>query len=201
LPHQAAATGMTEGSFTLILERFHSGDDAAEKELADIVYKDLRNVARRHLRGTFGDATLSPTSLVNESYMRLVSPSAQHVRTRAHFFSLASTIMRQIVCDYARSKLREARIIDRGLDAKDALELMTGAIADANHTLTVSEALEELFKRNERQARVAECRIFGGMTDDETAIALELPLRTAQREWSKARAWLGAYVKDAIDQK
>jgi RNA polymerase sigma factor (TIGR02999 family) len=198
---RVVATRMTQGLFTEVLERFRAGDGAAEKELANIVYQDLRRIARKHLRGTSGDATLSPTSLVNESYMRLVAPNTQHVRTRIHFFRLASTIMRQIVCDYARAKIRESRILDRGLEANDALEMMGSAVADANHTLMVNEALEELFKSNERQARIAECRVFAGMTDDETAAALDTPLRTVQREWNKARKWLGVYVKDAKDVK
>jgi RNA polymerase sigma factor (TIGR02999 family) len=188
---------MTQDLFNEVLVRFRSGDSTAREQLADIVYSDLRRIAQNHLRGKPRDATLSPTSLVNESYIRLVSPSAQHVETRAHFFALASTIMRQIVCDYSRAKLREAPVVDRGLGSEGSAELVSSVVADASQTLFVDRALEELFKHSARQARIAECRIFGGMTDDETAIATEIPLRTVQREWNRARKWLSEYAKES----
>ena len=87
----------------------------------ELAYHDLRRLAQRHLSGTRWMSTLNTTSLINESYLRLVSPASRHVESRDHFFALASRIMRHVVCDYAKSRIRASKRIDRDSEAETAL--------------------------------------------------------------------------------
>lgn len=177
--------------FSRMLAGFREGDGAAERQLIARVHADLRRLARRSLAGSRWMSTLDTTSLVNESYLRLVSPAARHVQTRAHFFNLAARAMRQVVCDYARKRLRAVR--DAEAAAIDAADDPT--LFQARQFTRIDEALQDLARIAPRQARVVECRFFAGLTDEETAEALATSLRTVQREWSDARKWLQAQLQ------
>lgn len=185
---------MTSGEFTRILAGFREGQAGSEALLIDLVYQDLRRIARKHLSGD-RLGTLNTTSLINESYLRLVSPAARHVESRNHFFYLASRVMRQVVCDYARARIRESQHLDRSTESDSALQALDSALVEAHYLTRVDEALEDLAKENERQARVVECRFFAGLTEGETAVALDMSLRTVQREWDRAREWLEQHMK------
>jgi RNA polymerase sigma factor (TIGR02999 family) len=187
---------MADSDFTRILSRFREGDVDADAKLMELAYHDLRRLAQRHLSGTRWMSTLNTTSLINESYLRLVSPASRHVESRDHFFALASRIMRHVVCDYAKSRIRASKRIDRDSEAETALAQLDAELADAHEMLRIDEALEDLAKTNDRQCRIIECRFFAGLTEAETAKALDTPLRTVQREWNKARDWLMAYLTD-----
>lgn len=188
---------MHEGDFTQFLASYRAGDEAAQGKMLALIYADLRRLAHRHMADNRWIATLNTTALVNESYLRLVSPAAQHVNSRAHFMNLAARVMRQIACDYARKRLRENERVDRSADAEVALEQLDAEVAQARQFVAIDEALEDLARVNERQAQVVDCRFFAGLSEEETAQALGLGLRTVQREWNEARQWLVAHVKDA----
>jgi RNA polymerase sigma factor (TIGR02999 family) len=182
---------MDPGEFTQVLARFREGDDAARQQLIGLIHGDLRQIARRHLSGNRWIATLNTTALVNESYMRLVSPAAEHVATRPHFLNLAALAMRQIVCDYARKRLRDP--VDRAVEPPDEHDAVQ---AQAEQFVALDEALNDLARTNARQARLVECRFFAGLSEEETASALNMSLRSVQREWQSARQWLATAMKE-----
>lgn len=184
---------MQGGEFTDMMARYRAGEAAAQGRLIALIHGDLRRLARRHLSGNRWIATLDTTALVNESYLRLVSPSAQHVETRAHFLNLASRVMRQIVVDFARRRLRERERFERSGEIDP--ERLEAELAQARQFVALDEALADLARVDERKARVVDCRFFGGLSEDETAQALGIGLRTVQREWNGAREWLAEHMK------
>ena len=183
------------GDFTVILARYRAGDASAQEQMIRLIHGELRRLARRHLSGSRWIATLNTTALVNESYLKLVGPAARHVESRAHFFNLASRVMRQIVCDYSRKRLRESKCIDRQVDLEVEGERLDAELAQARQFVSLDEALSELAKVDERRARIVDCRFFAGLSESETAEALGISLRTVQREWNQAREWLGEQMK------
>jgi RNA polymerase sigma factor (TIGR02999 family) len=152
------------------------------------VYDDLRVIARRQLSGREGGGTLSTTGLVHEAYLKLVDQSRIAWRDRAHFFALASVAMRHVLVDRARAR--------QALKREGALQRVTldsELIAVPNQPeamLQLSDAIERLAKVEPRMARVVDCRFFGGMSDEEIADALDITVRTVQRDWVKARMLL-----------
>lgn len=95
--------------FGTLLELHRAGQSGTQDRLITMLHADLRQLARRQLSGNRWIGTLNTTALVSESYLRLVSPAAQHVQSRAHFLNLAARVMRQVICDYARVHLRKAQ--------------------------------------------------------------------------------------------
>ena len=177
---------MTDVTELLIAHR--AGDDHALDRLVPLVYDDLRRLARRQLRGRQPNQTLDTASLVNEAYLRLVDHTRASWRDRGHFLAVSAMAMRQIVVDHARRRTRAKR---GGGQAVVSLETRHDpGLGDAGLVLEVDLALKKLAAADERMARVVECRYFAGLTDEETAAALGVSVRTAQREWFKARAWL-----------
>jgi RNA polymerase sigma factor (TIGR02999 family) len=185
------------GEFTQWLLRFRAGEQNAQENLIRVIMADLRRLAHRHLAGNRWMTTLDTTSIVNESYLRLVSPAAQHVETRAHFMNLASRVMRQILCDYARKRLTELNVIDRGAADSDLDEATGAEVTQARQFSALDEALDDLARINPRQAQVIECRFFAGLSEEETSEALDTSLRTVQRDWNEARAWLAKNLREA----
>ena len=108
-----------------------------------------------------------------------------------------SRAMRQIVCDFARKRLREREHVDREADPEQARGADDAGLAQARQFVALDVALGELAKVNERQSRVIDCRFFAGLSEDETAHALDVGLRTVQRDWSEARAWLAQNLVEA----
>jgi len=185
------------GEFTQWLLRYRAGEQDAQENLIRVILADLRRLAHRHLSGNRWMTTLDTTSIVNESYLRLVSPAAQHVTTRAHFMNLASRVMRQILCDFARKRLTELNVIDRGAADSDLDEATGAEVAQARQFSALDEALNDLARINPRQAQVIECRFFAGLSEEETSEALDTSLRTVQRDWNEARAWLAEHLREA----
>jgi len=185
------------GEFTQWLLRYRAGEQDAQENLIRVILADLRRLAHRHLSGNRWMTTLDTTSIVNESYLRLVSPAAQHVTTRAHFMNLASRVMRQILCDFARKRLTELNVIDRGAADDDLDEAGGAEVTQARQFSALDEALDDLARINPRQAQVIECRFFAGLSEEETSEALDTSLRTVQRDWNEARAWLAKNLRDA----
>jgi RNA polymerase sigma factor (TIGR02999 family) len=131
---------------------------------------------------------LNTTALVHDAYVRLVDQSRATYRDRGHFFAVCAIAMRQIIVDYARRRARQKRGGDHVHVVLD--EAVTAAVQQAGRVLEINDALDKLARLDPRLARVVECRFFAGLSERETAEALEISVRTAQREWFKARAWL-----------
>lgn len=163
---------------------------AALEDVFPIVYDELRRLAHRQLQREPTGLTLRTTDLVHEAYLRLASQQSDRWRGRAHFLAIAAMAMRRILIDHARTHRSEKRgggVPRVSLDAVDV-----PAEDRAEFLLALDEALERLRDLDARQARVVEYRFFGGMTEEETAEALGVGLRTAKRDWARARSWLYA---------
>jgi RNA polymerase sigma factor (TIGR02999 family) len=176
------------GEFTQLLLATREGDVESWSSLLRLVYCDLRRLARRHVSAVSDANTLGTTGLVNECYLRLVGPARATVENRRHFLNLASRVMRQVLCDYAREQLSEKRGGSQRREELSAVD--TEEWNETEQLVMLDDALRALAHQNERLARVFECRYFAGLSDDEAAEALGLSLRTVQRDWHDARAWL-----------
>lgn len=174
---------------TVILERWARGEAGASDELIGVVYAELRALAERKMRREPAEATLQPTSLVHEAFMRLVDASRIDFKGRAHFLAVAANVMRRILIEHARARRRQKR--GGGWERITLSEDV--AIAPGGRELEVlalDEALERLAALNPREARVVELRVFAGLTVDETAAALGVSARTVDEDWTMAKAWL-----------
>ena len=152
------------------------------------VYDELRRVAHRHLQRESTGHTLTTTDLVHLAYLALSDQTRAFWTSRAHFMSVAAMAMRRILVDHARNRLSLKR---GGALQRVPLESVAPvAELPPELVLALDEALQRLRGLDARQAQVVECRFFGGMTEDETAEALGIALRTIRRDWVKARSWL-----------
>jgi len=176
------------GDVTQLLVAYREGNRAALDELLPIVYEDLKRIARVHVRRGPVSNTLQTQTLVHEAYLRLVDQTKANWQDRQHFLSLCARAMRQIVVSNARRHAAAKRGGgERAVTWNDDSPSDPGR---AQSLIDLDDALERLGKRDERLARVVECRYFAGYTEQETADALDTSLRTVQRDWMRARAWL-----------
>ena len=173
---------------TQLLLAWGKGDETALETLMPMVYDELRRVAARHLRRQRPGHTLQTTALVNEAYLRLIDSSQVGWQNRAHFFAVSAQLMRRILVDFARSR----QYLKRGGGAQQVSldEALVVAPERSADLLELDEALTRLGALNPRQAQVVELRYFGGLSEEETAEALKVSLRTVQRDWNLARLWL-----------
>ena len=173
---------------TALLAKAGAGDAAALSDVFPLIYGELHRLAERQLRQEPDGHTLSPTALVPAAYMRLVDYSRMEWSGRAHFLAVASTAMRRILVEHARGH----RSAKRGGALRrvpiDSVELGTDERSEL--LLALDEALDRLQALDRRQAQVVECRFFGGLTEEEIAGALDLSVRSVERDWKRARAWL-----------
>jgi RNA polymerase sigma-70 factor, ECF subfamily len=179
------------GRLTRLLQRHRMGDDEAFDELVSIAYDQLRRVARAQLlrRGTPG--TLSPTSLVHEVYVQLKDERGVDWQDRGHFFAISARAMRRILVDHARRRGAKKRGDGMPVFALTDFDLAIDQHADhADRILAIDQAVTALGRVQVRLARLVECRYFAGLTEEETAEALGVSVRTVQRDWIRARAWL-----------
>jgi RNA polymerase sigma factor (TIGR02999 family) len=176
------------GEVTQLVLDWSSGDPDAFDRLVPLVYDDLRHIARKHLRRHGSGETINPTALVHELYLNLVDQTRVGWRDRAHLFAVASKAMRHILIDYVRRK----GAVKRGGDRVRVPLLPDMGSVDpiTPDLLALDEALTDLEKKDPRLARTVECRFFGGMTAKETAEVLGVGLRTVERDWTRARAYL-----------
>ena len=197
-----------EQPVTQLLAQWRGGNPAALGELTGLVYQELRSLAQRHLRRERHNHTIQRTALVHEAFARLVNQQSVDWQSRAHFFGLASNLMRRILVDHARARLASKRgggMTPVSLDEitnPDDPEATDGparpSYAEPAHidgetdddVTAIDEALTRLGALDERQAKIVEMRYFGGLTIEETAQALEISDATVKREWTLARAWL-----------
>lgn len=182
---QTAATR----DITRLLQAHHRGDRDAFDRLVPLVYDRMRRIARGQLARSGRGHTLSTTGLVHEAYVQLVSETGVDWQDRSHFYAICARAMRRILVDYARMRLAGKR---GGAVPHVALtgELAGPPGAPAEIVLAVDRAVDRLASFAPRLAQIVECRSFAGMTEEETAEALGTSLRTVQREWMRARAWL-----------
>ncbi len=173
---------------TELLHAMKAGDGAAFDRLVPLVYDELRKIAHHHLNRHRRSETLNTTALVHEVYIKMSKQAELDVQDRAHFLAVSACAMRQVIVQFAR-----ARTAAKRGGGEDALPLDEQQIAIDDHAhqvLEINRILERLRERDDRLARVVECRFFGGLSEQETAEALGVSLRTAQRDWMRARAWL-----------
>jgi len=166
-----------------------------------LVYDELRRIARRELSRERRGHTLSATALVHEVYLRLLQQRALAAVDHGEFLGIAGVTMRRILVDHARARLRQKR---GGRERPEPLgdedpPLLTPV--EVEEVLAIDEALDRLARLDERARRIVECRIFGGLTLEETARALELSAKTVQRTWTTARAWLRKEIGGAVAEK
>ncbi len=172
-----------------ILSSIEAGEDSATDELLPLVYIELRREAARQLNSERPGHTLQPTALVHEAYVRLVGQhDPQTWKSKGHFFRAAGKAMRRILIENARRK----KTAKRGGDHA-RVELHLDQIHDAQsdeNLVALDDALSRLAEHDEQAAKLVELRFFAGLTMKEAANALDVPLRTVEREWAYARAWL-----------
>ncbi len=184
----------SHGTITDLLQAVQDGDRAALDAILPLVYDELRVLARRHRVRWHGNPSLNTTGLVHEAYLKLVAQKRLPAESRTHFFVVASRAMRHILCNRARDRRRLKRgggathvELAAGQDFAAAIDMSD---ADTEVLAELDESLHDLEQVAERQARVVECRFFGGMSVEETAAALGISPRTVKRDWTFARAWL-----------
>jgi RNA polymerase sigma factor (TIGR02999 family) len=174
---------------TRIIEAAQAGDSNAAEELLPIVYIELRRLAAHRLSHENPGQTLDATALVHEVYLRLVDvENPQHWENRGHFFAAAAEAMRRLLINRARDKNRLKRGGQR--ERLDITHLESLVEADHDELLAVDEAIEKLAAEDPTAAQTVKLRFYAGLTMPETAAALRLSLRTAERHWTYARAWL-----------
>ena len=172
---------------TQLLVDAYAGKRAASDELWGAVYGQLRQIAHRELRGDEGH-TLSTTALVHEAYLKLIDIERVDWQDRAHFFAIASRAMRNVLIDHA---VRRKTLKRGGGELNVTLEeVAESRERPLDELIALSRALDELERIDERQARVVECRFFGGLTVDETAEVLDVSPSTVDRDWGRAKLWL-----------
>jgi RNA polymerase sigma factor (TIGR02999 family) len=178
----------TDTSVTTLLHRLRDGDAGALDHLLPLVYDELRSLARAYLRNERTGHTLGATALVHEAYLRLASREHLEPGDRRHFFAIAAQAMRRVLIDHARARGRQKRGADPVREDIEPDSLLTDQAAE--ELVLMDEALDRLAQVNARAARVVEQRFFAGLTLEETADVLEVSLKTVQRDWVIARAWL-----------
>lgn len=182
------------GAITSLLDRLADGDPTVGDQLIPLVYEELRRAAAHCLRRERADHTLQATALVHEAYFKLTSQRSTRWQNRAHFFAVASQLMRRILVDYARSKQRGKRGGGRQKVPLD--EALLVSLERTDEMLAIHESLSRLEKLDPRQGRVVELRYFGGLTVEEVAEVLGVTAKTVARDWNSAKAWLYGDLKE-----
>jgi RNA polymerase sigma factor (TIGR02999 family) len=172
---------------TELLVRWKAGDQEALEALVPMVYKELRDIARRHLQRERPGHTLQSAALVHEAYLRLLDQRPFDTENRAHFLAVASRLMRQILVDYARSYGAAKRGADRRVELDSSLVLPQVRTTDV---VALDDALNDLSSLDEQQGRIVELRFFGGLATEEIAEVLGISASTVKRDWNVAKAWL-----------
>jgi RNA polymerase sigma factor (TIGR02999 family) len=182
---------------TLIIERIRSGDAGATDELLPIVYDELRRMAGRKLDAEAAHPTIQTTELVHEAYLRLVGTD-QSWDCRAHFLAAAAEAMRRILVERARRRQRVRH--GGGRQRVDFHESAIEADAAPDEILVVNDLLDHLAEKHPIEAAVVKLHYFAGFNISEAARGLDIPVSTAHRHWSFARAWLYRRLKDSPDE-
>jgi len=173
---------------TGLLQAWSGGDAAALDQLAPLVHRELRAMARRLLAGERLAVGWQPTDLVQESYVRLLDWHAVHWQNRAHFFATTARMMRRVLVDAAR--VRQAVKRGQGIDSVPLEAVDIAAPALGVDVVALNDVLADLAELDPRASQVVELRFFGGFSVEETAETLGVSVRTVINDWNAARAWL-----------
>ena len=185
-------------SITQLLHQMKTGDPTALDRLFPIVYAELRRLADACLRRERPGHTLQRTALVHEAYLRLVGQNQPTYQDRAHFLGIAARIMRQILVDHARKHKAGKRDGGVRLSLDEAMDVPA---ARDRLMIDLDDALAELERRDEIKAKLIEMRFFGGLTAEESAVVLELPVDKVRNELRVAQAWLQRELDRDADGK
>jgi RNA polymerase sigma factor (TIGR02999 family) len=183
----------TSPNVTQLLVAWGKGDQHAFDALMPEVRKELHRLAAHYMAEEPPGHELQPTALINEAYLRLVDWKNIQWADRAHFFGMAANMMRRVLVDYARSRYR----LKRGGEAIQVsfTEAANVPIPQSADVLALDKALRELEKIDPRKSQIVEMRFFGGLSQEETAEALNVSVATVRRDWSLSRAWLARELK------
>ena len=176
------------GCVTQWLAHFKEPDPSAGGQLFELMYDELRRLARSHIRRENPGHTLSATGLTHEAWFRMAEQDRTRWMNRGHFLAVASTMMRRILVNHElarRATKRDAELVPLTLSG---MEQLTDALD--RDLVAVHEALLEFEQVDSRAAKVVELRFFGGMENEEVAEALGISVATVKRDWTIARAWL-----------
>jgi RNA polymerase sigma factor (TIGR02999 family) len=174
-------------AITLLLRRAAKGDDESHSMLFRVIYGSLHQIAERQLQRERPNHTLQPTALLNEAYIQLIRIKNIDWQCRAHFYSVSSRVMRQILTDHARARLAQKRGQQHRVDL-DSNVISAGD--DITALLILDQALGRLEAKHARPSRVVEMKYFGGLTFEEIAETLGISSKTAKRDWDIAKVWL-----------
>lgn len=188
LPTEADSMASSSHQVSELLHAWGNGDDAALARLAPLVESELHRLAVSFLRRERPDHTLQTTALINEVYVRLIDDAPVDWQNRAHFYGIAAQLMRRVLVDHARRRQK----LKRGggalrVSLTEAERVAEGLSADV---IALDEALSSLSEFDARKSQIVELKFFGGLQEEAIAEVLNVSLRTVQREWNLARAWL-----------
>jgi RNA polymerase sigma-70 factor, ECF subfamily len=186
------------GNITELLLQWRRGDESALEELMPLVYEELRRLARQCMRGERPGHTLQTTALVNEAYLRLVNSSRVQWQDRAHFFAIASQLMRRVLVDEARKRHNLKRGGEYLRVTIDKVELSSQP-RDFD-LLALDHALDRLAEFAPRKSKVVELRFFGGLSIEETALVMGISTDIVKREWRTAKLWLLQELSESISR-
>jgi RNA polymerase sigma factor (TIGR02999 family) len=172
---------------TKLLQRLEGGDRDAVHVVIPLVYDELKKLAKSHLRREVRANPLETTALVHEAFLKLAGSRHPSYENRAHFFGIASRLMRQILVDTARAKTAEKRSAAKEVALAD---VPNWAPPPNRQLLAMDDALHQLERVDPLKAKLIEMKYFGGMTADETSVALSKPVHMVRRELRLAQAWL-----------
>lgn len=181
-------SGERKNQVTQILHDWSGGDSEAPERLMPLVYDEMRRIARSFISRERQGHTLQPTALVNEAYLRLVDQNSVRWQSRAHFYSVAASMMRRVLIDHARTHATEKR--GGGAVHLSIEDVQVPVEERAANFVAMDEALERLSQFNERGRKIVEMRFYAGMSDEEIAEVLGVSTRTVLRDWKAARVWL-----------
>lgn len=177
---------------TALLSEINNGAASAPDRLLPLVYDELRKLAKSYMQNERPDHTLQATALVHDAYIRLVDWENVSWQNRAHFFSVAAQVMRNILVDHAVKRKAQKRDFGQRIELTENVSFSGKREVDV---IELNEALETLADFEPQQAKIVELRFFGGLSIEETAHVLEISPATVKREWSIAKTWLYRRLK------
>jgi len=187
MPPDVQQADYPSADVTQLLLAWSGGDRCALDRLTPVVYRELRRLARRYMRGERSGQTLQTTELVHEAWMRLVDYTRMNWQDRAHFFAVSAQVMRRILVERARR-----RNLKRGGGIRHIV-LDEGAVMGGHRSadlVALDDAINTLARLDTRKAQVVEMRYFGGLSVEETAEVLQVSPITVMRDWKTAKVWL-----------
>lgn len=177
-----------EDEVSQLLVSWSNGNDTALEEVMPLITQELKKIAHAHMRKEDVNHTLQTTALINEAYLKLIGQKNVQWQSRSHFFAIASKVMRRILLDYAKSRLRDKR--GGGAEHIELENAVVIAFEKSSELVALDEALNRLAEIDRLKSQIVEMRHFGGMSVEETAEVLGIAPVTVMRHWSMAKSWL-----------